>query len=482
LPSSKKEKAPLSVLFATPECAPLVKTGGLGDVSAALPSALLERGIDARVLLPGYPAVLAADPAARELARLEVLGHPVRLAESRLASGVPLIVVDCPTLYVRGGGPYQADDGNDWDDNALRFGVLSKVAAILGGSQSPIAWRPDVIHSNDWPTALAPVYLRAAPKPHAATLLTIHNLAFQGVFEMSEAQALELPPGSLDPEGLEFHGRASFLKGGIVNAGAITTVSPTYAREIQTPELGFGLESVLDLRRESIFGVLNGIDTELWNPQTDPHLAANYGVLTLERKVANKRALKQRFGLEGGDELPLAAIVSRITHQKGIDVIVKAIPKLVAFPTQLVVVGAGDREMVAQLRAAQAQFPQNVGLFIGFDEPLAHLVEGGADMFLMPSRFEPCGMNQMYSQRYGTPPVAHATGGLIDTIDDDVTGFLISRPTPEALVEGVGRAIAAYCNSTHWQRLQVNGMTRDFGWESAARAYSLIYERIRSTS
>ena len=478
MPPSNKKAAQPRVLFATPECAPLVKTGGLGDVSAALPKALRERDIDARVLLPGYPAVLAANPGARELARLEVLGQSVRLLESALPTGVPLVIVECARLYDRGGGPYQADDGDDWEDNALRFGVLSKVAAILGSRASPIEWRPDVVHCNDWPTALAPVYLRAAPKPHAATMMTIHNLAFQGVFDASELEGLELPPAALGTEGLEFYGRASFLKGGIVYADAVTTVSPTYAREIQGKELGFGMDGVLATRRESLYGVLNGIDTETWNPQTDPHLNANYGVLTLERKVANKRALKRRFGLGGGDDVPLLAMVSRITDQKGVDIVAQAIPQIAGFPAHLVIVGTGERGMVEQLQAAQAAFPKSVGLFVGFDEPLAHLVEGGADLFLMPSRFEPCGMNQMYSQRYGTPPIATATGGLVDTITDGETGFLIDAPTVANLIDGIGRGTAAFCDPSQWKRLQANGMTRDFSWAQSARAYGLIYERI----
>jgi starch synthase len=239
---------------------------------------------------------------------------------------------------------------------------------------------------------------------------------------------------------------------------------------------------VLVTRRDSLYGVLNGIDTQTWDPQTDPHLTSNYGVLTLERKVANKRALKRRFGLAGGDEIPLLAVVSRITDQKGIDLVAEAIPQLASFPAHLVIVGTGDRAMVEQLQAMQAQFPKSVGLFIGFDEPLAHLVEGGADLFLMPSRFEPCGMNQMYSQRYGTPPIANATGGLVDTITDGETGFLMPEPSVPALIEGIGRGIAAFCDAAQWKRLQANGMTRDFGWGESARAYSRIYERIRSTS
>ena len=455
-----------------------MKTGGLGDVSAALPPALRDLGLDARVLLPGYSAVLAAEPAAREAARLDVLGEPVRILESKLPSGVPLLILDAPRLYKRSGGPYQADDGEDWEDNARRFGVLSYVAAILGSGRSPLPWRADAVHCNDWQTALAPLYLRGMQGPRATSIVTIHNLAFQGTFDMADVQPLGLPADALGTEGLEFYGRASFLKGGIVYADAVTTVSPTYAREIQSPALGFGLEGVLGTRRDRLFGVLNGIDTAAWNPETDPHIPAHYGVLTLERKLANKRALKQRFGLGGDDSVPLLAAVTRVTQQKGVDLITHAMPRLVEFPAQLVLVGAGDRRMIDEFRHAAERFPGDVGLFVGFDEPLAHLVEAGADIFLMPSRFEPCGMNQMYSQRYGTPPVVNATGGLVDTVVDGETGFLITEPTVDALVQGVGRAIEAYCDPGKWKRLQASGMRRDFGWAEAARAYSLIYDSV----
>jgi starch synthase len=344
------------------------------------------------------------------------------------------------------------------------------------------------MHCNDWPTALAPLYLRQLPAPHARSVMTIHNLAFMGSFPYAEIEDLGIPEESRGMEGMEFHGKASFLKAGIVYADAVTTVSPTYAREIQGSELGFGLEGVLSARAATLHGVLNGIDTAVWNPQTDPHLAARYGLLTLERKIANKRLLKRKLELEGPDDVPLLGCVTRITHQKGVDLIAKAIPQLAQLPAQIVIVGTGDREMTAQLQAAQAQLPESVGVFFAFDEILAHQVEGGADAFLMPSRFEPCGMNQMYSQRYGTPPIAHATGGLVDTIVDDdgtaadSTGFLIRKPTAEALVQGVRRAVEVYRDAPRWKRLQVRGMARDFGWGPAARAYARIYAGIKSTS
>ena len=470
------------VLFATPECAPLAKTGGLGDVAAALPAALLAAGIDVRVLLPGYAAVLAACSDAAELATLTSLGQPVRLLEWKLASGVPLLIIDCPALYVRGGGPYQADDGDDWSDNALRFGVLSQVAAILGSARSPIDWRPDVVHCNDWPAALAPAYLRFGPQPHAASLVTIHNLAFQGVFEMHELAGLELPAESFGIDGLEFYGKASFLKGGLVYADAINTVSPTYAREIQSPALGFGMDGVLRHRSDVLHGVLNGIDTALWDPQADPLIPSRYGALTLEKKLANKLALKQRLGLAGTSSMPLMAMVSRLSHQKGIDLVIEATQKLIAGGAQVAVVGTGDRALAERLLALQALHPGAMAAFMGFDEGLAHLVEAGADMFLMPSRFEPCGMNQMYSQRYGTPPIANATGGLVDTVIDELqpraTGFLMRAASVEALLDSAGRAMTAYRVPQRWRVIQLAGMSRDFGWSASARQYIAIYEKI----
>jgi starch synthase len=491
LSSTPQDSPALKILFVTPECAPLVKTGGLGDVSASLPAALREIGIDARVLLPGYRAVMAANPRATEVGRFRALGRAVRVLDAELPGGVPLLILDCPELFDRGGGPYQSDDGDDWEDNALRFGVLSRVAATLGTERSPVDWRPDVVHCNDWPAALAPVYLAVEPGPRAASLVTVHNLAFQGLFEPARARGLDLPAQALRVEGLEFYGRYSFLKGALVFADAINTVSPTYAREIQGEELGFGLDGVLRHRSERLFGVLNGIDVNVWNPQTDPWIPSHYGPLTLEKKLGNKLALRERMGLGGSSDLPLMAMVTRLTHQKGIDLVLEAVDTLLEFPAQIAVVGTGERELVEQLQAMHARHPRDFGVFIGFDESLAHLVEAGADMFLMPSRFEPCGMNQMYSQRYGTPPIANATGGLVDTVFDEdrifspspsgeghPTGFLMEEATTEALVTACGRAFTAFQDPRRWRGLQVNGMARDFGWGTAAREYAEIYRKI----
>jgi starch synthase len=490
LSSAPQDPPALKVLFATPECAPLVKTGGLGDVSASLPPALRALGIDVRVLLPGYPAVMAASPGAKELGTIVALGHEMRLLGAELPGGVPLLVLDCPALYERGGGPYQADDGEDWEDNALRFGVLSWVAAMLGSTRSPLDWRPDVVHANDWPAALAPVYLSLEPATRAASLLTIHNLAFQGSFEHTRLDGLGLPSHVLGIDGMEFFGRYSFLKGGMVFADAINTVSPTYAREIQGETLGFGMDGVLRHRSDRLFGVLNGIDTAMWNPQADALIPARYGPLTLERKRDNKLALRERLGLTGASDVPLLGMVTRLTHQKGIDLVIEAAAELLAMPAQLAIVGTGDAAIEERLAALRLHHPGQVGVHIGFDEDLAHLLEAGADMFLMPSRFEPCGMNQMYSQRYGTPPIANATGGLADTVVDETlspspgesqlkpTGFLMRSATSEALVEAATRAMAVWRSPRRWREYQINGMSRDFGWGGPAREYVEIYRKI----
>ena len=462
----------MRVLFATPECAPLTKTGGLGDVSAALPAALRALGHDVRVLLPGYRAVLEGLPQAGEVARLELLG-----AQCRVLERDDFLVIDCPTLYARDGGPYQNAQGEDWADNAQRFGLLSRVAALLGGAASPLAWRPQVVHCNDWPCGLAPVYL-SFEKSRAAAVMTVHNLAFQGTFDPSWMKPLALPAATFSIEGVEFYGRLSFLKGGLAYADAITTVSPTYAREIQTEELGCGLDGLLRARREALSGIANGVDTESWDPQRDPRIAQRYGPYTLERKSANKEALQRRLGLAFDAGRLLLGVVCRFTEQKGIDLLIAAADELLALPAQLAVLGTGERSYEAALRALAERYPGSAAVAVGFDEDLAHLVEAGADVFLMPSRFEPCGLNQMYSQRYGTPPVARATGGLMDTVSDDETGFLFARAEAGELAAAVRRALVAWRNPRRWREMQRRGMERDFSWAVPARQYAALYSRL----
>ncbi len=448
----------MRVLFVTPECTPLAKAGGLGDVSAALPPALRALGVQVDVLLPGYAQVLRQIGDATEVARFSELGLDCRVLKNN-----PLLVLDCAPLYQRE-GIYQDPGGQDWPDNALRFGLLSKVAARLADGY-------DVVHCNDWPAALMPVY---SQRP---SLLTVHNLAFQGNFERSWLARLGLPEPSFSMHQLEFHGRISFLKGGLVNAGAINTVSPTYAREIQTGEFGCGLDGLLRERHAVLSGILNGIDTDAWNPASDPHLAQPFDASSLDRKASNKRALQRRLNLEPSDEL-LIGLVGRLTHQKGIDLVAAAAHALAALPAQLAVLGQGERSLEGALAAAAARHPGRIALATGFDEELAHLIEGGADIFLMPSRFEPCGLNQMYSQRYGTPPVARATGGLVDTIVDGETGFLFDRAEPAALAAAVRRSIAVWREPARWREVQRAGMGRDFSWRAAARQYAQLYSRL----
>jgi starch synthase len=462
------------VLFAVPECAPLTKTGGLGDVAGALPAALRLLGVDARVLLPRYQTF---DLHEKEIATAVLLGRQVRILESRLPSGVPLYLLDCPELYARNGGPYQSGEGEDWPDNALRFGVLSRTAALLGGAASPLDWRPDVVHCNDWPTALTPVYLKREADA-AASVQTVHNLAFQGLFEPSVLGALELPQSDFSLERLEFYGRLSFLKGGLACADAVTTVSPTYAAEIQTEALGCGLDGLLRQRRDDLYGIINGIDTAVWDPAGDALIAARYDAATLDVKRTNKAALQRRMQLRLEEDLPLLGMVGRLTHQKGIDLVLAAAEDLVGLPAQLVVLGKGDRAHEQALAVLAARHPGRVAVATGFNEGLAHLIEAGADLFLMPSRFEPCGLNQMYSQRYGTPPVAHATGGLFDTITDGETGFLFEQPDRSALLAAVRRGLAARGEPRRWREIQRAGMARDFSWSEPARRYADLYLRL----
>jgi starch synthase len=479
----------MRILFATSECAPLVKTGGLGDVSASFPAALKALGLDPRILLPAYRAVLQQLPNRREIARLAATADfpAARLLQGQTPSGVPLLALDCPVLYDRAGGPYQDEAGSDWTDNALRFGLLSHAAALLGSAASPLGWQPDVVHCNDWQTGLAPAYLRYAAGARAATLQTIHNLAYQGIFEPQFVAALGLPPACFTPHGVEYHGKLSFLKSGLQFADAITTVSPTYALEIQSEPLGFGLQGLLAARRESLSGILNGIDTGLWNPATDPLIAGRYDADTLGAKAINKSALQRRLGLAPSPAMPLFAVVSRFTQQKGLDWLLAIAAQLLALPAQLAILGSGERQLEQGLHALAREHPQQASTTIGFDEALAHQIEAGADAVLMPSRFEPCGMNQMYSQRYGTPPIVRATGGLADTVADctpaalatgSASGFVFREPSAQALLAAVERAAGAWHDGATWRALQRNGMARDFGWERSARRYAAIYERL----
>ncbi len=479
-----------AVLFVTSEIAPWVKTGGLGDVAAALPAALRALDLDVRVLAPAYPALLAEFPQAPVIAELRGLGGnlpPAVLRSACTTAGVPLLLLDCSALYARPGNPYLNGEGRDWHDNALRFGLLSRVAALLGSAASPLDWRPGVLHCNDWQSALAPAYLHYGAIPaagRAATLVTVHNLAFQGLFGRHVLEELGLPRTAWAIDGVEFHGHVSFLKGGLQLADWISTVSPTYAREVCTDAEGMGLAGLLRWRAERLSGILNGIDTVLWDPARDAHLPAPYSATDLAGKRANKAALQRRSGLEVRDDLPLLGIVSRLTEQKGLDLVPRIAAELAALPVQLVVLGSGMAVLEQRFADLARQYPHQFAVTIGFDEGMAHLIEAGADMFLMPSRFEPCGLNQMYSLRYGTPPIVRCTGGLADTVVDctpaalaagNANGFVFDGAAPDNLLATIRRAVTAWRKPKIWAQLQCAGMTHDWSWAPAARRYADLY-------
>lgn len=480
----------LGVLFITPEVHPLIKTGGLGDVSAALPAALRELEVDARLLIPGYPQVLRGLKFKRKIA--EFAAQPpfpsAALLSAGLPSGasgdVPVFILDCPPLYRREGNPYVDATGHDWPDNALRFGLLSKIGAILASDASPLSWHPHIAHCNDWQSGLVPAYLHFHQGKTAASMMTIHNLAFQGVFPSGTATQLGLPSASFDINGVEYYGGMSFLKAGLYYSDHITTVSPTYAMEIQTAPLGFGLQGLLTERRQHISGITNGISTTEWNPATDPALAQNYTAGNLAAKAANKRALQQLLGLAIDPDIPLFGGISRLTHQKGYDLLLQIAPRLIEMPAQLAVLGSGEVALEQELQVMAKNNPGKIAVRIGFDEKLSHLIEAGADSFLMPSRFEPCGLNQMYSQHYGTPPLVHATGGLVDTVvdctsatlaDGSASGFLFHDMTPGGFLGAIQRVTGVYDNKSAWHRLKMNGMAKDFSWRSSAASYRQIY-------
>ena len=480
----------MKILFATPECAPYVKTGGLGDVSAALPATLASLGHDVHLLMPAYKGMKVSGEIGDGV-ELPPWGPwpAAQLVPVKIPNGVTLLLLACPSLYQRPGGPYVDANGRDYHDNALRFGLLSWVAAQLGTVHSPLrGWTADVVHANDWPCGMAMLYLAQARmlSPHEATaagVITIHNLAFQGVFPMGSADLLGVPHHWRGMDGVEFWGQLSMLKAGLQFADAITTVSPSYAREIQTPAHGVGFDGILRARSDRLHGILNGIDTQLWDPRHDKLLPFHYAPGELRGKAQCKAALQARMGLPADAKAMLYAVVSRLTPQKGIDLVLGALPRLVASGAQLVVLGQGEPGLQQALKEAAQKHPKQVAVQLGFDEGLAHLIEAGSDVFLMPSRFEPCGLNQMYSQAYGTPPIVGPVGGLLDSVTDASadpqhgTGFVMTGADAAGLDDAIGRAMRLWREPQRWRRVQANGMARHFGWDDSALQYVEVYER-----
>ncbi len=470
----------MRILHVASEATGLVKTGGLADVAAGLARAQRDAGDDVRLLLPAYRGCAQlADATVRHALGDPLSGGPTRLLEGRLpGSDVPVWLVDAPTLYDRDGGPYLDAQGKDYADNPLRFALLGRVAALLSTAGPALGWAPEVVHAHDWQASLAPATLHWWGGARPGTVTTVHNLSFQGRFSPDVVATVGLPAAAYALEGAEAYGTFSFLKAGLFYADRITTVSPTYAREIQSEAGGEGLHGLLQRRSDRLHGLLNGIDEAVWDPQTDPALHATYGPHNLGPRAANKKALQQRFGLEEDSDVPLVGLVSRLSDQKGVDLLLAAMPRLLRSPLQLVVLGSGEPGLESALRELARQHPRRVGLNIGYDEALSHQVIAGSDLFAVPSRFEPCGLTQMYAMRYGALPVVRRTGGLADTVTDISAGgcgFTFDAIDANALREAMQRALEVYEDRARWTALQQQAMQRHFGWSTAARGYRDVY-------
>jgi starch synthase len=475
------------VLFITSEAHPLMKTGGLGDVGGSLPPALLALGAEVRLLMPAYRDAKIAAGALRPVADIPVVrGSSATLLEGTLpGTDVPLWLIDYAPAFDRPGHPYLDANGQPWYDNAPRFALLCNAAVALARGIVAVNWRPDVLHCHDWQTGLVPALLSLDAR-RAASVFTIHNLAYQGLFPADAFGALALPPSLWSHHALEFHGQLSFIKGGLAFADRLTTVSPTYAREIQTREYGCGLDGLLRHRADRLSGILNGIDTAIWDPAHDDYLVQRYSASSFAKKQLNKRALQELCGLPVADDVPLLGIVGRMVEQKGVDLVLDAWPALAQQPLQLVVLGNGESRYETAWRELRDQYPDRLAVRIGYDEALAHRIEAGADMFLMPSRFEPCGLNQIYSLRYGTVPIVRRVGGLADTVTDaspealaagNATGFVFEAAHADALRLTVQRALALYTDKRAWRALATSGMQLDFSWHKSARDYLALYQR-----
>jgi starch synthase len=470
----------MEILFVASEVAPWSKTGGLGDVAGALPRALARRGHAVSVVSPRYGSIDAAAAGfARKDAAIRVRGEATSLWVKK--AGATFYLVEHERLFGSRRGLY-GEGGRDYGDNAERFAFLSRAALAVPGA---MRLRPRIVHLNDWQTGLAPYLLshEHAQDPALAgarTVFTIHNLAYQGVFPKEVVPHLGLAWSAFHPDGMEFYDRLSFMKAGLTAADVLTTVSPTYAREILGSDGGFGLDAVLRHRRDRLTGILNGIDVAEWDPATDPHLPAHYSARSLAGKARCKAALQRELGLAARPDVPLLTMVSRLAEQKGVDLLAAALPELLGRDVQLAILGSGDPGYEDALAAAARARPGRMAVEIGFDEGLAHRMEAGGDAFLMPSRFEPCGLNQMYSLRYGTVPIVRAVGGLEDTVEDydgwnRGTGFKFREYTPGALLLAVRRALDAHRDRRAWRGLVARGMAQDFSWDRSAQSYETLY-------
>lgn len=476
------------ILFVTSEVHPLIKTGGLADVAGSLPRALLKLGHDVKILLPAYASVLttAKDAGIKKISQLFIQGQDINILQTRLpGSRVAVLLVDMPQFSEREGNPYCGPDGNDWDDNHWRFFLFAKAAQMIALNQANVNWQPDIVHCNDWQTGLVPPLLaQAGPASitRPATIFTIHNMAYRGLFSHQAFAEMDFPQHYWHHDKLEFYGQMSFIKGGIAFADAITTVSPSYAEEIKSPEFGCGLDGLLCVRAKNLSGILNGIDIDEWNPGSDKLIHQNYNRRTINLKTKNKNHLQQQLGLPISETIPMLGFIGRLVEQKGIDLLLEQMNQLLTLNCQLVVLGSGFENYEQALKKVALQHPDKVSVTLGYNETFAHQLEASADIFLMPSIFEPCGLNQIYSLRYGTIPVVHSVGGLRDTvieaqgdIDNVSNGFAFTGATADNLHQAIKRALTCYQRPEQWKKLQMNAMQQDFSWEKSAKLYEEVY-------
>ncbi|WP_298400111.1 glycogen synthase GlgA [Sphingobium sp.] len=475
----------IKLLSVASEIYPLIKTGGLADVVGALPGALAGHGVAVRTLVPGYPSVIARQGKAKAVRRYDDLfGAPATILSAQV-EGLDLLVLDAPDFFAREGGPYGDHGGNDWADNWRRFAALSRAGADIAEGALK-GWRPDVVHVHDWQAAMTAAYMRFGPAASVPKLVTIHNLAFQGRFSAGIFGGLGLPPEAWGVDGVEYYGGIGYLKAGLVSADAITTVSPTYAQEIRSSVHGMGLDGLINGRVDRLHGILNGVDTDIWNPAADGLIAKPYSARALGGRAVNRRALERRFGLDQ-DDAPIFIIVSRLTWQKGMDLLVEALDHLVDAGAKLAVLGSGDHPLEGALLGAADRYRGRIGVQIGYDEPLSHLLQAGGDAILIPSRFEPCGLTQLYGLRYGCVPVVARVGGLADTVIDAneaavaagaATGVVFAPSDPLALHGAINRVVDLYRDKPAWQAMQRAGMRVDFSWTHSAARYAALYRSL----
>ncbi|MCF6252299.1 MAG: glycogen synthase GlgA [Methylococcaceae bacterium] len=474
------------ILFAASEVHPLIKTGGLADVAGSLPRALMELSQEIRVILPNYQSINKTEEV-RFICSVRVNNQDVNILETQLPdSDVIVWLVDCPELFDVPGNPYLDESGNPWHNIADRFTLFCRIIVEVAMNRAHLNWQPDVVHCNDWQTGLVPSLLSIESNT-PSTVFTIHNMAYQGVFPESTFYDLNLPRELWHPSGVEFHQMLSFLKSGLSYADRITTVSPTYALEIQTPEFGCGLEGVLSHKHEILSGIINGLDLEQWNPETDTSISEPYNADTLSSKIINKTSLQARSSLPVNKSVPVFGLISRLVDQKGIDLVIDCLDEMVNMSLQFILLGSGDKSVEQKLMNFARLYPKKISITIGYDEALAHQIEAGVDIFLMPSRFEPCGLNQMYSQRYGTIPIVRETGGLADTIKDALpksinnntaTGISFKASNSGALLEAIKRAMLLYNDKKTWKKIQITAMEKDFSWKNSAEQYLALYQEI----